>query len=108
MAVKIYVGAVAIVAALAGVLSGMTVPTAMHPTPLALVLIIALIALSEARQVRYYHHDEVDALNLMEGMLAPLIFTAGGTTTIVVCAVRSILGDAVRLDPFVLTAFTAS
>src|SRR4051794_28211942 len=105
MAVKIYVGAVAILAAAAGVLSGMTVPTAMHPTPLALVLIIALIALSEARQVRYYHHDEVDALNLMEGMLAPLIFTAGGTTTIVVCAIGLIIGDAVRRNPFVKTAF---
>src|SRR3954453_8164135 len=108
MAVKIYVGAVAIVAALAGVLSGLTVPTAMHPTPLALVLIIALIALSEARQVRYYHHDEVDALNLMEGMLAPLIFTAGGTTVIVVCAVGLIIGDAVRRNPFVKTAFNVS
>src|SRR3954447_24517164 len=108
MAVKIYVGAVAIVAALAGVLSGLTVPTAMHPTPLALLLIIALIALSEARQVRYYHHDEVDALNLMEGMLAPLIFTAGGTTVIVVCAVGLIIGDAVRRNPFVKTAFNVS
>src|SRR3954465_9428355 len=105
MAVKIYVGAVAILAAAVGVLSGVTVPTAMHPTSLALVLIIALIALSEARQVRYYHHDEVDALNLMEGMLAPLIFTAGGTTTIVVCAIGLIIGDAVRRNPFVKTAF---
>src|SRR3954471_1889508 len=108
MAVKIYVGAVAILAAAAGVLSGMTVPTAMHPTPLALMLIIALIALSEALQVRYYHHDEVDALNLMEGMLAPLIFAASGMTTLFVCMLVLLIGDLVRRNPIVKVTFNVS
>src|SRR5436305_13069741 len=108
MGVKIYVGAVALVAAATGVLSSVAVSATMPPSPQALVLLVALIALTEARQVRYYHHDEVDALNLMEGMLAPLIFTASGTTTILVCAIGLVIGDAFRRNSPLKVAFNVS
>src|SRR5205823_2316349 len=78
MRVKVYVAAVAVLAAGTAVAAGLTVPASHHVALASALAMLALITASEYLQVRYYHHDDVDALNLMEGLIAPLAFVASG------------------------------
>src|SRR4051794_18138789 len=108
MAVKLYVGGLAVVAALVATLASMTVPAVHTPPPAAVVLMITLIAFTEYLQIRYYHHDEVDALNLVEGMLAPVIYTCSGTGVALITAAGLALGNILRRNDALKVVFNVS
>src|SRR4051812_10673692 len=97
MLLKVYVGAVTALAAAVAVWAGLTVPA---PYPEAqqlrdVVLPGLLVLLAERLQVRHYHAgDHIGALNLMEGILAPLVFFTSGATAALVCAVAIFIANA--------------
>jgi PAS domain S-box-containing protein len=100
MLLRAYVGTVVLAATVAGVWSGLVVPAA-EPQHLRDVLLLAgLVFLAERIQVRHYHDgDHVGAVNLMEGILAPLIFFTSGSTAAAVCAVALLAADIGRNQP---------
>jgi len=108
MKVKGYVAAVALVAVAAACWAGSTVSAAAPPGPMAMVLLGVLIVLAESLQVRYYHRDNVDALVVMEGMLAPLVLVASGWTVVAIAAVSLAVGDAVRRNALLKSVFNVS
>src|SRR4051794_17075547 len=85
MAVRIYVGVVAAAAAALGVLAA-GVGAAASPPPAALAVFTIAVAVAELLQVRYVTSRGVDALNLIEGALAPLLLVGSGTEVVVVTA----------------------
>lgn len=99
MKVKLYVTAVAAVAAAVACWAGLTVHASQPPHAAAIALLGALIVLAESLQVRHYHRDNIDALVVMEGMLAPLVLVGSGWTVVAVVAVSLTIGDAVRRNP---------
>jgi PAS domain S-box-containing protein len=100
MLLKAYVGTVVLAATVTGVWSGLLVPAA-EPQHLRDVLLLAgLVFLAERIQVRHYHDgDHVGAVNLMEGILAPLIFFTSGATAVAVCAGALLAADIGRNQP---------
>jgi PAS domain S-box-containing protein len=108
MGVKLYVGAVAAVAAAVATVAAIVVPGSQHPSPVSIALMIALIWFTEFLQIRYYHHDEVDALNLMEGMLAPAMFVCSGLEVALVAAVGVGAGNLLRRNDAVKVIFNMS
>jgi PAS domain S-box-containing protein len=84
--VRAYVCSVAVIASLLAAVTATTVRDR-HEFGLGyLVLFVGLIALGECLQLRYFHHEGVDALTLVEGMFAPLIFAGSGLDTVVAVA----------------------
>src|SRR3954447_5494215 len=108
MAVKLYVGSLAVVAAVVATFAALVVPAEHPPGVAAVVLMVTLIAFTEYLQIRYYHHDEVDALNLVEGMLAPVIFTCSGAGVALITAAGLALGNLLRRNDAVKVVFNMS
>jgi PAS domain S-box-containing protein len=108
MKVKLYVGVVALAAAVAAAAAGLTVPGRVQPSVPVLGLFVVLIAAAEYFQIRYYHHDEVDALNVLEGFLAPLVLFASGWSMVAVCVLALSLGDLTRKNPPLKVVFNTS
>jgi len=108
MAVKLYVGMVAVLAVVAGVVASVTVPSAHHLPVAAALLFVVLVAASEYLQIRYYHHDEVDAINLMEGLLAPLVFVSSGLVTTLVVVGGLVLANTMRRNPLTKAVFNTA
>ncbi|MBV9293229.1 MAG: PAS domain S-box protein [Frankiales bacterium] len=108
MAVKLYVGMVAVLAVVAGVVASVTVPGAHHLPVAAALLFVVLVAASEYLQIRYYHHDEVDAINLMEGLLAPLVFVSSGLVTSLVVVGGLALANTMRRNPLTKAVFNTA
>jgi PAS domain S-box-containing protein len=108
MKVRLYVTAVALVAAAVAAYAATTVTTPARPPVAALVLFAVLITLAESLQIRHHHHDEVDALIVMEGMLAPLVLVAPGLTVVLVAAAALTVGDVVRRNPPLKVLFNVS
>ncbi|HET7312665.1 MAG TPA: ATP-binding protein [Mycobacteriales bacterium] len=108
MAVKLYVGAIALLAGITASLAAFFVPASHHVGPESVTMMIGLIAFTEYLQIRYYHHDEVDALNLMEGMLAPVLFVSSGAGVALVTAIGVALGNLFRRNDGVKLLFNMS
>jgi hypothetical protein len=108
MRVKLYVGAVAALAAAAAAVACVHVPAPGPTHVVDVVLLLALVALSEWLNVRYYHDDEVHAFNLMEGILATLIFVASGPVVVAVTAVGLALANAARGNPALKSVFNVA
>jgi PAS domain S-box-containing protein len=108
MAVKLYVGAVAILATAAAVVAGLSVPPPMHLTVWAVVLLGVLVAMTEYLVVRYFHNNEIDALNLMEGVLGTLVFVASGAVTVLVCVAGLTLANVLRRNSPLKSVFNVA
>jgi PAS domain S-box-containing protein len=108
MAVKVYVGVVAVLAAIVTAVCAATTHPVAAPHVGFLLFFVVIIALTESLQVRYFHHDQVDALNLMEGVLAPLLFVGSAPELAVVVAAGTILAGLVGRNPVVKTFFNAA
>lgn len=108
MRLKAYVAAVAILAAAVAAVAAVVVPTHTGAPIYALVLMAGLIATSEAVQIRFYHHDEVDAINVMEGLLLPLVAVTSGWPLIVTCAVALLVGDMIHRNQLLKSVFNVS
>jgi PAS domain S-box-containing protein len=95
MKLKAYVGGVTAMAVATGLWAGATVPGP-HPVSARDVLLLGLLVLlAERLQVRHYHAgSHIGALNLMEGILAPLVLVTSGTAAVVTCAVALLAADA--------------
>src|SRR3954465_987131 len=61
-----------------------------------LTLMGALVALSEACQLRYRLRGGINAFNILEGILAPLIFAGAGRPAMITCACAILVGDCSR------------
>jgi PAS domain S-box-containing protein len=97
MALKLYVGAVALAAIVLSVVAGLTVHVTAEPSIAILTLIAALVALTEYLQVRQYVYSaHGGAHNLMEGVLALLVYAASGAEAMVICASALFVADLVR------------
>lgn len=96
MKLKAYVAAVALLAAAAAAVAVMDVPARAGAPGYAFVLMAGLIATTEAVQVRFYHRDQVDAINVMEGVLLPLLAVTSGWPFVLTCGVAVLAGDVIR------------
>ena len=108
MRVKAYVAAVALVAAAVAAVAATVVPTHAGAPIYALALMAGLIATTEAVQIRFYHRDEVDAINVMEGVLLPLVAATSGWPLVVTCAVALVVGDMIHRNPLLKSVFNVS
>jgi len=109
MLLKLYVGVVAALAAAAGTAVAMSthVPHPAHPG--VLVMLGAMLGLTEFLQVRQYHYRGHGAShNLIEGVLAPLVFVAGGPEAMLIAAVALGVADATRGAAPLKTLFNVS
>jgi PAS domain S-box-containing protein len=105
---KAYVAAVAIVAAAVAAVAAVVVPTHAAAPIYALVLMAGLIATTEAVQVRFYHRDEVDAINVMEGVLLPLLAVTSGWPLVVTSGLAVLAGDLLRRNNVLKSVFNVS
>ena len=106
---RLYVAAVAAIAIGVAALAATTV-TALHtPGPGVLAVLAALVAFTEFVQVRQFHYRSHGiGINLLEGVLAPLVFAAGGLEVAVITATGLILADLVRRRDPLKILFNAS
>jgi len=81
--------------------AAVTVHVATTPAPWTVLLAGALILVAEYLQLRHYTYRGHGAgLNLMEGILAPLVYMASGAEAMAVCVVALATADIIRrLDP---------
>jgi PAS domain S-box-containing protein len=105
---KGYVAAVALLAAAVAAVAAMSVPTRGGAPIYALALMAGLIATTEAVQIRFYHRDQVDAINVMEGVLVPLVLVTSGWPLVVTCAAAVLVGDLLRRNNLLKIVFNVS
>lgn len=67
-----------------------------------------LVALAEAFQVRYHHRTNINAFNLMEGILALLVFAGGGRPALIATACAILVGDCSRRNSFLKVVFNVA
>lgn len=109
MKLRLYVAAVALAATAAGVCAAVTVPRPAHNAGAYVALMAGLVALAEYLQVRQYHgKNQIGALNLMEGILAPLVLFTSGGTAVTVCVVSLLIADRLRSNDWLKVLFNAS
>src|SRR3954454_3672978 len=101
MLLKVYVTGVGLVATIVAAIAASTVHVTTSPQPGALLLMGSLVLLTEYLQLRHYHYRGHGAgLNLMEGVLAPVVYFAGGLDAMLICASALLVADVVRrMDP---------
>jgi PAS domain S-box-containing protein len=88
MVLKLYVGAVVATAAIVAGVAASTVDAPHTPTLAVMVLMAALLWLTEFMQVRQYHYrGHGVSLNLIEGVLAPVIYACSGLEVVLVTAI---------------------
>src|SRR3954465_788602 len=73
-----------------------------------LTLMGALVALSEACQLRYRLRGGINAFNILEGILAPLIFAGAGPPAMITCACAILVGDCSRRNQPVKVVFNVA
>jgi PAS domain S-box-containing protein len=105
---KAYVVAVAVLAAAMTAVAAVLVPMRTGAPIYALVLLAGLIATTEAVQVRFYHRDEVDAINVMEGVLLPLVVVTSSWPLAITCGVAVLVGDQLRRNNALKSLFNVS
>jgi PAS domain S-box-containing protein len=82
---------------------------AWHSLPVAYGVLFALmIALAERLQIRYFHHEHVDALTLVESLFAPLILCGSGLQVVAIVASGMIIASVVGRNGLVKSVFNTS
>ncbi len=79
-----------------------------HRAWLALPVLAVLVGLAEFLLVRYRYGDEVDALNLVEAILAPLVFAFSGPLVVAAVAAGQIGAAAYRRNEPIKAAFNVA
>lgn len=104
-----YIGALSLAALAVGVAvvrSGVAPPG--QPNWRVLPLLVALLAGAEHFFVRFRYRGEVNALNLVEAVLAPLLFAFPGGAVVISVAVAQVAGSALRRNTPVKSAFNVA
>jgi two-component system sensor histidine kinase VicK len=105
---RLYVTAVILAAAAIATADAITVPGRGEMPAGYVVLFIGLIAFAECLQLRFFHHDEVHAITLVEGMFAPLIFAGSGLDTVIAVAGGMVVGSLIRRNGVVKSSFNVA
>src|SRR4051812_18202159 len=109
MKLKLFVAAVALVAAAAAISAALLVHDGTHGVGSYLALIAGLVLLAEYLQVRHYHgKDQIGALNLMEGILAPLVLFGSGLEVVAVCIASLLVADRLRSNDWLKVLFNVA
>jgi PAS domain S-box-containing protein len=109
MTVKLYVAAVAVLAAVCGWAAAVLEPAQRHLPMPALMLLGAVILMAECLQVRYYlRGNHIDSHNLVPATLAPLVFLASGAEAVIVCAIAITVAQGVRRNSFTKGLFNVA
>jgi hypothetical protein len=105
---KLYVAGVALLAISLSVDVSVAVP-ARHSVPVVYgVLFAVMIAIAERLQIRYFHHEHVDALTLVEAAFAPLIFCGSGIQVVAIVAGGMVLASVAGRNGLVKSVFNIS
>jgi hypothetical protein len=103
---KMYVAGVAVAAAIAGTIAALVVPAAHAPAIGTLVLMTALLWLTEFLQVRQYHYrGHGISHNLIEGIFAPIIYACSGSEVVLVCVIGLLAAELLRRTGAIKTIF---
>ena len=106
MLLKAYVAGVAVAAAIASAIAAFVVPAAHAPSIGVLVLMASLLWLTEFLQVRQYHYrGHGVSYNLIEGILAPIIYAASGAEVALVCTLGLVAAEVLRRTGAIKTVF---
>src|SRR4051794_35179712 len=109
MKLRLFVAAVALAATAAAIGAATMVPASSHDAGRYVGLMGALVLLAEYLQVRHYHgKDQIGALNLMEGILAPLVLFASGLETVAVCITALLIADRLRSNDWLKVLFNVA
>ena len=109
MKVRLYVAAVTAIAIAVAATAATTVTALHNPRPGVLALLAALVALTEFVQVRQFHYRSHGVgINLLEGILAPLVFAAGGLEVAVITVAGLVVADVARRRDALKVLFNAA
>jgi PAS domain S-box-containing protein len=109
MMLKLYVLGVAVAAAMAATIAALVVPAAHAPSVGTLVLMAALLWLTEFLQVRQYHYrGHGVSHNLIEGIFAPIIYACSGTEVVLVALIGLLAAETLRRTGFMKTVFNVA
>lgn len=105
----LFIGALGAGSAAASVaLALATVPQPGTPSWPALVPLVALLVAAEYLVVRFRYRGEINALNLIEAVLAPLVFAFPGPIAVAAVACAQIVGGLLRRNAGVKAAFNVT
>ena len=106
---RAYVGAVVMAAAGAGVAVGVWVDAYSNPHVGTLVLLAALVSLTEFLQVRQYHYRGHGAShNILEGVLAPTLYACSGAEAMLVTLAGLAVAETLRRAGFLKSLFNVA
>jgi PAS domain S-box-containing protein len=106
MLLKLYIAGVAVAAAIASTIAAIGVPAAHAPSIGVLVLLTALLWLTEFLQVRQYHYrGHGVSHNLIEGIFAPIIYACSGTEVVLICLIGLSAAEVLRRTGAIKTVF---
>src|SRR4051794_41446708 len=109
MVLKVYVGAVVAVATIAAGVAAATVHSSLTPSIAVLALMALLLWLTEFMQLRQYHYrGHGVSLNLIEGVLAPVIYACGGLAAVLVTAIGLSAAELLRRTGAIKTIFNTA
>src|SRR6476469_9930290 len=109
MKLKLFVAAVALAATAAAISAATLVPAGAHGAGGYVGLMAGLVLLAEYLQVRHYHgKDQIGALNLMEGILAPLVLFGSGLQVVAVCVAALFVADRLRSNDWLKVLFNVA
>ncbi len=104
-----YIGALAVVAAIVTVVvAGTPDEPPGRPELLALPVLGALVVAAECLLVRFRSGRDVDAVNLIEAVLAPLIFAFAAPLAVLTVAVAQVAGALIKRVAPIKTAFNVA
>src|SRR4051812_19657576 len=97
MLLKMYVAGVAVAAAIAGTIAALAVPAAHAPAMGPLVLMGALLGLTDFLKVRQYpYRGHGISYTLIEGFFAPIISPCPGPGVVLVCVIGLLAAELLR------------
>ncbi|MBV9487531.1 MAG: PAS domain S-box protein [Frankiaceae bacterium] len=102
---RLYVATVVALAAVVSTWAALAVPGTDAIAPGYLVVFVALIALGECLQIRYFHRQDIAANNLIEAMFAPLIFRGSGLEVVIAVGCGLLVASAVRRNGVLKSVF---
>jgi PAS domain S-box-containing protein len=105
MRVRLYVAAVTIGGIVAAVVAARIVPGAAPPAWPLIAPFAVLIVLAECLQVRYHYRDQVNAFNLVEGVMAPMLFVGSGAESVAAVAAAMLVAGLVLGNPPIKLVF---
>jgi len=106
--VALYVCALLVAAALCTLVSRHIGPARIGAQPGVVIALAALLVMSETFTVRFRHGEEINALNLFDAMLAPLLLAGPAFSMIAVVGLAQAAAAVLRRNSMVKSAFNVS